>query len=194
MERVSRLMTSDLGGLLDRAEDPGATVEALLDDLEETIIDLRREMVTAVARQNRVRKQLFAAEGAAGRVEREASLALARGEELRARHTLSRAIGTLRIRDELEVELDSAGRMSARLVAALIRLEDRAQDARRKQDEVGRRRGGAPRRGAAESMSAIRRRLGDPGRQGTFDGYTEAVGALELEAARAVDDEGGGRC
>ena len=79
MERVSQLMTSDIGHLLERAEDPGATVERLIGDLEESIVDLRREMVTAVARQNRVRKHLFAAEEAAGRVEREASMALARG-------------------------------------------------------------------------------------------------------------------
>lgn len=198
MEQVARLMALDVDGLLERAEAPGAAVETLLDDLEETIIDLRREMVRAVAHQNRVRTHFFTAEEAAGRVEREASLALARGDELSARHALSRQIGTLRTRDELEVELASAGRVSARLVIALVRLEDRAQLARRKQEQLTRERRdtGAPRRGADETMSAIRRRIGDLARPGAFDGYTEAVSALEHEAARAADDEleGGGRC
>jgi len=205
MERVSHLMTSDISHLLERAEDPKAAIEELIDDLEESIVDLRREMVTAVAHQSRVRRQFFAADETAGRVEREASMALACGEELRARHALSREIGTLRARDELEVELAVAGRVSAGLVAALIRMEDRVQLARRKQDELSRRgrsgdlgtgRSATARRGVDETMSAIRSRLGEPGRRGAFDGYTEAVGALEHEAAGAVDDEleGGGRC
>ena len=205
MERVSQLMTCDIGHLLARAEDPQGAIEKLIGDLEESIVDLRREMVTAVAHQNQVRKDLFAAEEVAGRIEREASMALAGGEELRARHALSREIGTLRARDELELDLAVAGRTSARLVAALIRMEDRAQVARRMQDELGRRRrragdaGGplpAARRGADDTMKAIRGHLGDPGRHGAFDGYTEAVGVLENEAARTADDdlEGGGRC
>ena len=206
MERVSQLMTSDIGHLLARAEDPQGAIAKLIGDLEESIVDLRREMVTAVARQNRVRKDLFAAEEVAGRIEREVSMALACGEELRARHALSREIGTLRARDELELELAVAGRTSARLVAALIRMEDRTQVARRMQEELGRRRrragdAGGPlpataRRGADDTMKAIRSRLGDPGRRGAFDGYTEAVGVLENEAARTADDEleGGGRC
>jgi phage shock protein A len=197
MERVSQLMTSDIGHLLERAEDPGAAIETLIGDLEEAIVDLRREMVTAVARQNRIRTHLFTAEEAAGRIEREASMALACGEELKARHALSRGIRTLTARDELEVELAAAGRTSARLVAALIRIEDRAQLARRKRGEIGRRRrpgttGG--RRGAPAATRAVRGPLVEPAQGRTFDGYVEAVRALEHEAARATDDEGGGRC
>ena len=52
----------------------------------------------------------------------------------------------------------------------------------------------AVRRGAEETMSAVRRRRADPTVGAAFDGYTEAVGVLEHEAARdAVDElEGGG--
>jgi phage shock protein A len=192
MERVSRLLTSDLGHLLEQAEEPEAAIEELIGDLEESIVDLRREMVTAVARQNRVRTKLFEAERVAGRVESEASLALACGKELRARHILSREIGALKARDELESELAAAGRVSARLVAALIRMEDRAQLARRKQDELTRT--VTPRRKAHETMAVVRSRREGPAGGGAFDAYSRAVGALECEAARPADDEGGGRC
>lgn len=198
MERVSQLMTSDIDHLLERAKDPEATIAQLIGDLEESILDLRRETVTAVARQNRLRQQLFTAEEAAGRVERQASVALTRGEELQARYVLSREIAALKARDDLEAKLAEAGSSSARLVAALIRMEDRAQLARRKQNELARQRrvtGDEPaRRGAEGAMSAIRQRFGLPGRSHAFDGYTEAVGALEHEAARPTDEEGGGRC
>ena len=192
--RVSQGMASDIARLLDRAENPELAIEQLIGDLEESIVDLRRETVTAVARQNRLRRRLFAAEEAAGQVEREASMALARGEELRARHVLSRQIGALKARDTLEVALVEAGRVSARLVAALLRMEDRAQLARRKQDQLVRQKRAAE--NGPSTVSAIRIRPAEAARGHAFNGYAEAVSALEQEASRAggEETEGGGRC
>ncbi len=192
--RVSQGMASDIARLLDRAENPELAIEQLIGDLEESIVDLRRETVTAVARQNRLRRRFFAAEEAAGQVEREASMALARGEELRARHVLSRQIGALKARDTLEVALVEAGRVSARLVAALLRMEDRAQLARRKQDQLVRQKRAAE--NGPSTVSAIRIRPAEATRGHAFNGYAEAVSALEQEASRAGGEEtkGGGRC
>ena len=123
-------------------------------------------------------------------------MVLARGEELRARHVLSRQIGALKARDNLEVELVEAGRVSAGLVASLIRMEDRAQLARRKQDELVRRKRTAENGpNPADTVSAIRIRPAEATRGHAFDGYAEAVSALEQEASRAgrEETEGGGR-
>jgi phage shock protein A len=195
-ERVSRLTTSDLARLLDRADDPQLAIERLIGDLEEGIVDLRREMVSAVAHQNRVRRQYFAAEEAAGGIEREASLALARGEERRARHVLARRIGALVARDRLETELAEAGQVSAELVATLIRMEDRAQLVRRKQDELARQ-SRVP--GAASrpvELNPSRPRPAEQNRTHAFDGFAEAVDVLGQEASRSGGEgaEGGGRC
>ena len=192
--RVAQWTASDIARLLDRAENPELAIEQLIGDLEESIVDLRRETVTAVARQNRLRRRFFAAEETAGQVEREASMALARGEELRARHVLSRQIGALKARDTLEVALVEAGRVSARLVAALLRMEDRAQLARRKQDQLVRQRRAAE--NGPSTVSAIRIRPAEAARGHAFNGYAEAVSALEQEASRAggEETEGGGRC
>jgi phage shock protein A len=192
--RVFQLMTSDIARLLDRAENPELAIEQLIGELEESIIDLRRETVTAVAQQNRLRKQFFAAEATASHVEREVSMALARGEELRARHVLSREIAALKERDALEAELAQAGRVSAALVAALVRMEDRAQLARRKQDELVRQKRTAETgRNAARTlrMRPVRTTWGH-----AFEGYSDAVAALEQEASRTggPETEGGGRC
>jgi phage shock protein A len=154
-------------------------------------------MVSAVAQQNRVRRQYFAAEKAAGGIEREASMALARGEERRARHVLGRRIGALVARDRLEVELAEAGRVSAELVATLIRMEDRAQLARRKQDELVRRKRVVGAGHQPEQVTPIRVRPVDRnGCAHAFDGYAEAVDVLGLEASRMAGEEaeGGGGC
>jgi phage shock protein A len=205
LKRLSELMSADLDLLLEQVEDPELTVTQLVFKMEEAIVDLRRETVTAVARQSRLRKQLFAAEEASRGVELQATLALQSGDELRARQIVGRRIGALKQRDALELELAEASGHSARLVAGLIRMEDQAQLARRKRDELVRR------RRTAEAERRSPQRHEHPG-SGAFDGYAETVSALEAEATGdsrsecpAGEDriglstgggelEGGGRC
>jgi phage shock protein A len=206
LERISGLMTADIDHLLDQVEDPELTITQLICDMEESIVDLRRETVTAVARQRRLRKQLFAAEESTRGVELRATLALQRGDEIGARQILGRKIGALKARDALELELVEASGRSARLVAGLIRMEDRAQAARRKRDELVRRRRMA-------QVERSRHPVPRPG-SGAFAGFAETVSALEIEAeatretgieprcagegrgvsAKAGELEGGGRC
>lgn len=208
LKRLSELMTIDLDLLLEQVEDPELTITQLIDNMEESIVDLRRETVTAVARQSRIRKQLFAAEEASRGVELQATLALQHGDELRARQILGRRIGALKKRDALEVELAEASGHSARLVAGLIRMEDQAQLIRRKRDDLVRR------RRLAVSERPSPHSHPQPG-SGAFDGYVETVSALEIEAEGTREEridrssagrgqievsaargklEGGGRC
>ena len=58
LDRYSRLLASDIARLLDRAADPVLAIEQLVGDLEASIVDLRRDTVTAVAHQNRLRNLL----------------------------------------------------------------------------------------------------------------------------------------
>jgi phage shock protein A len=187
LDRATRVMASDIDRLIGEAEEPEAAIDGLMAEIETSIVELRREMVLAIARRNRLRHQLLEAEESAGRTEREASRALARGNELEARHLLGREIGALKARDALEVELAQAGRTSARLVATLIRMEDQAQLARRTRDEVVRRRRAEAGPGAGRMTRMV---SGSP----AFDAYAEAVRTLEREASRPGGPAGGGGC
>jgi len=187
LDGVSQLMTSDIDLLLDGAGDPEHAIGQLIGDMEASIVDLRRVTVNAVARQNRLRKQLFAAEGAASRIECEATMALDRGEERRARQVVAREIGVLKARDACARELEDADRLSARLVANLVRMEDRVQVARRKRAEIVRRQRPVETVTPAPATGS-----------GAFAAYAQAVGALEVEAEatreRCASPAGSGCC
>jgi phage shock protein A len=98
----------------------------LVRDTGETVFALRREAVEAVARQRRLRERLSPAQAQADAIEEEARRALARGEDLLARQVLARGLCTLETRRLLEQELDEARRDVARLLATLVRAENRA--------------------------------------------------------------------
>ncbi len=79
-----------------------------------------------MARQRRLQESLSRSRARADAVEDEARRALARGEELLARQVLARGLCTLETRRQLESELDEARRHVARLLARVVRAENRA--------------------------------------------------------------------
>ena len=95
-------------------------------DTGETVLALRREAALAVARQRRLEESLVQERARAEAVEDEARRARARGEELLARQVLARGLCTLETRRQLESELDEARRHVARLLARVVRAENRA--------------------------------------------------------------------
>ncbi len=93
---------------------------------ESAVVELRREAVNAVARQQQVREELAAIRTRASEVERQAARALARGEELLARQVLARGMFTLKTRDALEAELVESRGHVASLLTTMVRAENRA--------------------------------------------------------------------
>jgi phage shock protein A len=94
--------------------------------LEGTVVELRREAASAVARQQRLRAEAAGVRSRAAAIESEARCAFARGEERLARQVLARGLGALEARDQLERELEDARRSLAGLLATLVRTENRA--------------------------------------------------------------------
>lgn len=110
---------------------------------EEGVLELRRETVSAVVRQQRLREELARVRAQAASVEKKAAVALGRGDEILARQILARGLCALEARDGLEQELASARSRVLELLAAILRAESGAWRARRGRSEAAGRGGGA---------------------------------------------------
>ena len=143
LQRISTLITANINHLLDQAEDPEVLVKQLIREMEESIVDVRRETVRAVARHKHLEKQIGGAGEQMDELESKARLVLARGDEARARTLLARKLRLAEQREALERERVSASELAAGLKGDLSRLEDQVQVARRKRDELVRRKRGA---------------------------------------------------
>ena len=104
-------------------------------DTEGAVVQLRREAVNAVVRQQQLREEIARIRTQAHEIEQQASRALARGEELLARQILARGIFTLKTRDALEAELAEARGHVGRLLTTMVRTENRAWYAKGSQDQ-----------------------------------------------------------
>lgn len=192
--RISKLISANINNLLDQAEDPELMVKQLIRDMEESIIELRRETVRAVARQKQLEKQIQAAGDLAHELEQKAGLALRKEDEGLARQALGRKLHTERTREALTRELEGAASIADRLKADLARLEDQAQVARRKRDELIRRKRAAESqlrsqeaaRRSAETLNTATESISRLGQAGqAFESYAEQISQMEAEAEAA---------
>ena len=197
IERISKLISANINHLLDQAEDPELMVKQMIRDMEGSIIELRRETVRGVARVKQIEQQMATAGANAEELEKLARTALKKGDENRAREILSKKIHTLRTQETLQGELRNAREVADRLKGDLARLEDQVQSARRKKEELVRRkqlaeadlRSQEAKRKSTKMIQSSSEFLegGAPGENKIAD-YEEKVGHLEAlaEAEREI--------
>jgi phage shock protein A len=192
--RISKLISANINNMLDQAEDPELMVKELIREMEESIIELRRETVRAVARQKQLEKQIQAAGDLTHELEEKAALALRKGDEGLARQAVGRKLLTERTREALARELEGASSVAGRLKEDLARLEDQAQSARRKRDELIRRKRAAESqlrsqeaaRRSAATLNAATESIGRVAQTGqAFESYAEQISQMEAEAEAA---------
>lgn len=179
LKRISRLITANLNNLLDQAEDPEVMVKQLIREMEESIIELRREAVRAVARQKQLEKQLITAEDQTADLEKKATLALEENQEELARKIVAKKLFTQQTCEELQRELEDATKLAEQIKNDLLRLEDQVQAARRKKEELIRRKRAAE--AQLRSQQAARK---------SSEALSAAAGSVaELEAAgKSIQD------
>jgi phage shock protein A len=189
--RVSKLMTANINHLLDQAEDPEVMIKQIIRDMDEAVVELRRETVSAVAREKQLVKQIGAAEDLAKDLEAKARFALDQGDQELSRRVLGKKIQTIKSRDALVAELESARKLAVQLTTDMRRMEQQAQSARVKKDELLRRKRAADarlrmqeaaQRSAAAVSAASGRLAGAHATVSAFDSFADTVMAVEAEA------------
>ncbi len=136
IKRISRLITANINSLLDSAEDPAVMVKQIIRDMEEAVIELRREAVRAVAREKQLEKQIATATELASELEDKARSALKTGNEELARAIVSKKLLTTETLERLEKEHGSAREAADRLRSDMSRIKEQMQTARKKRDEL----------------------------------------------------------
>lgn len=139
LQRISKLIAANINHLLDQAEDPEVMIKQIIREMEEGIIELRRETAKALAGEKLLQKKIEAAKGTIKDLEEKALQVLAKGNEELARKILLKKSG---IEEELIIlkeDVKNAGKNAQIMKDELSNLEDKVQIARRKKEELIRR-------------------------------------------------------
>ena len=177
--RLSDIVNSNITALLDRAEDPEKILRLIIQEMEDTLVEVRSSTARLIADQKEVRRKRADFEARQAKWEEKAELAVSKGRDDLAKGALAakrKAAEMVEILDEelaeLDVSLDKANEDLAQLQAKLkeAKAKQRTLDMRRK---------------SAKERLRIQRQLHD-GRlddaMARFEHYERRLDELEAEA------------
>lgn len=190
-QRISKLISANINHMLDVAEDPEVMIKQLIREMEESIIELRRETVKAIGQKKQLEKKIHMAKGHSGVLENKAALALEDGDEEFARTLLAKKLDADANIVSLENELHLAAELAEKMKSDLAKLEDQVQSARRKKEELVRRKLAADAQmrthqalqKSHEAMSAMAGSVSDiDNHTGAIESYKDKILQMEAEA------------
>lgn len=185
--RFKDIVSSNLNAILDRAEDPRKMIRLMIQEMEETLVEMKSSCAEVMAERARVGREKDEAEAAAERWRERAALAVSKGRDDLAREALIEKNAMRERVRSLEGEARGLNEVVESARADIVRLEDKLAAAKEKQrvlaarhERAGESLRAASRIGNAVSADAAVR----------FDKFESRIERLEAEAEMAHSSTG----
>ena len=180
--RLGTLIKSNLNELISRAEDPQKMLNQIVLDMQNQLVEAKKQVAVSIADEKRLRKQLDEQTELGKEWERKAMMAVRAGDDVLAKEALRRK----QEHDNQVVEFGKQWELQKQAVDKLkdqLRtLNDKIEEAKRKKNIL------IARQKRAEAQRAIQdtmRGLSDTNAFDTFDRMAQRVDQIEAEAEAA---------
>ena len=191
--RLSDIVNSNINAMLDKAEDPEKIVRLIIQEMEDTLVEVRTNAARALADRKEVSRKKDEFASRAKEWQSKAELAIAKGRDDLARGAIAARRKAEEMIDLLDQELKAIEETVNKTNEDLEKLQAKLKEARAKQRSL------ELRRNAASDSVRISRQVHD-GRideaLARFDRYERRIDELEAEAeswslgrARTLEDE-----
>lgn len=191
--RLSDIVNSNINSMLDHAEDPEKIVRLIIQEMEDTLVEVRANAARAIADKKEITRKRDDFHKRSGEWEGKAELAIGKGREDLARGAISAKRKAQEMIELLDKELVAIDETVGKTNEDLDKLQAKLKEARAKQRSL------EVRRNAASDSVRISRQVHD-GRiddaLARFDRYERRIDELEAEAEswtlgrpRTLEDE-----
>jgi phage shock protein A len=184
LDRVSRVVRSNLNAAVSSAEDPEKILEQAIIDMQEDLVQMRQAVAGAIASQKRVQQQYERAQNEANTWQQRAQLALQKGDEDLARQALVRKKSQAETALALKTQLDNQSTTVDQLKRDLIGLESKLSEAKTKKDMLKARASAAK---ANEQLQNTTSRLNTSSASAAFERMEEKVLQMEARSQAAAE-------
>ena len=131
--RFSDIVNSNINSLLEKAEDPEKMVRLIIQEMEDTLVEVRSAAARAIADRKQLERRLAEARGEGGDWARKAELAVRKGRDDLARAALAEKAAAERRVTGLEEQGAQIEEALARLNDDMARLQEKLSDAKARQ-------------------------------------------------------------
>jgi phage shock protein A len=191
--RFTDIVNSNINAILDKAEDPEKLVRLMIQEMEDTLVEVRSAAARAIADKKEVTRRLSGIERDVAEWQRKAELAVAKGRDDLAKAALSEKARVAQMADSLRTQSQQIDDGLAKLNEDIGRLEAKLADAKTRQKAL------LMRHMTATNRLEVRKRLHDGkiddalGRFEYFERKMEhlegRVEAYDLGAQKTLKDE-----
>ncbi|MBH8565705.1 PspA/IM30 family protein [Nostoc sp. CENA67] len=183
-DRIRRVVSANLNDLVNKAEDPEKMLEQAILEMQEDLVQLRQGVAQAIAAQKRTEKQYNDAQNEINKWQRNAQLALQKGDENLARQALERKKTYSDTSTALKTSLDQQSTQVETLKRNLIQLESKISEAKTKKEMLKARITTAK---AQEQLEGMVRGMNTNSAMAAFERMEEKVLMQEARAQSAAE-------
>jgi phage shock protein A len=183
-DRIRTVLKANINALISKAEDPEKMLNQLIIDMNENLIEAKKQVASSIADEKKLERQMLENKGQAGEWERKAMLAVKAGRDDLAKEALLRKQEYETYAGQFEKEYGSQHASVEKLKDALRQLQGKIEEASRKKNLL------IARAKRAEAQKQIQQTMGSlsGGSQfDTFDRMAAKVDQLEAEADAAAE-------
>ena len=131
--RLRDIVNSNLNAMLDKAEDPEKLIRLMIQEMEDTLVEIRASCADAMANEKKVQRTREAVIANAQQWEQRAHLAVNRGREDLAREALMEKRRYKERAEKLAIESSQLSVLIEQYQADILQLESKLTSAREKQ-------------------------------------------------------------
>ncbi len=153
--RFADIINSNIGAILDRAEDPEKIIRLIIQEMEDTLVEVRTNAAHAIAERKEIGRKLSRLQETRHEWERRAELALAKGREDLAKGALLETAKLGEVGRMLEEQLAQVETALGQGDADISKLQTKLAEAKAKQKAL------MVRHDTADSRLKVRRNLYD---------------------------------
>ncbi|MCG6138610.1 MAG: PspA/IM30 family protein [Nostoc sp. LLA-1] len=183
-DRIRRVVGANLNDLVNKAEDPEKMLEQAILEMQEDLVQLRQGVAQAIAAQKRTEKQYNDAQNEINKWQRNAQLALQKGDENLARQALERKKTFTDTSGALKTSLDQQYTQVESLKRNLIQLESKISEAKTKKEMLKARITTAK---AQEQLEGMVRGMNSSSAMAAFERMEEKVMMQEARAQSSAE-------
>lgn len=151
--RFSDIVNSNINAILDKAEDPEKIVRLMIQEMEDTLVEVRSAAARAIADKKSLNRKLEALEQDAEDWSKKAELALSKGREDLAKAALVEKASATQAGDTIRDEYRAVDETLGKLNEDIARLEGKLKDAKHRQQALLTRHEAANKRLAARKLT-----------------------------------------
>jgi len=134
--RFSDIVNSNLNSILDKAEDPEKLVRLMIQEMEDTLVEVRSTAARAIADRKEITRTLSGLDLEARDWQAKAELALDKNREDLAKAALAEKARAVAAADALRVQHHALGESLDKLNDDVVRLEEKLVDAKTRQQAI----------------------------------------------------------